>query len=152
MRSSCTTAREQPLLTAAREQPLLATTRESSCAASKDPVQPKEINKIIIIQQVSLPKYNLSNQQFTKFTILQKKLASLFKFYLLIHWPHHMWDLISLIGDQNSAPCIRRESLNHWTTREVSSLFLLIIYKLIVICLQWNHFSIVVLEDFCSLH
>ena len=63
-----------------------------------------------------------------------------------------MWDLISLIRDRNSAPCIRRESLNHWTTREVSNLFLLIIYKLIVICLQWNHFSIVVWEDFCSFH
>ena len=30
-----------------------------------------------------------------------------------------MWDLSSLTGDQTHVPCIARQILNHWTTREV---------------------------------
>ena len=30
-----------------------------------------------------------------------------------------MWDLSSLTRDQTHVPCIGRQILNHWTTREV---------------------------------
>ena len=32
---------------------------------------------------------------------------------------HCMWDLNSLTRDWTHVPCIRRQILNHWTTREV---------------------------------
>ena len=40
-----------------------------------------------------------------------------------------MWDLSSPTKDQTHIPCIGRQSLNHWTTREVPliSLFRLIL-------------------------
>ena len=34
-----------------------------------------------------------------------------------------MWDFTSLIRDQTHTPCIGKQSLNHWTTREVPHLF-----------------------------
>ena len=34
-----------------------------------------------------------------------------------------MWDHSSLTRDRTSTPCIGRQSLNHWTTREVPSNF-----------------------------
>ena len=33
--------------------------------------------------------------------------------------PHGMWNPCSLIRDQTCVPCIARQILNHWTTREV---------------------------------
>ena len=33
--------------------------------------------------------------------------------------PHGMWDLSFLTRDQTCAPCIGRQSHNHWTTQEV---------------------------------
>ena len=36
-----------------------------------------------------------------------------------------MWDLSSQTGDQTGIPCIARQILNHWTTREVPHLPLL---------------------------
>ena len=33
--------------------------------------------------------------------------------------PQGMWDLSSLTRDQTHVPCIERQVLNHWTTREV---------------------------------
>ena len=40
-------------------------------------------------------------------------------FYVLVFWPWDMWDLSSLSRDQTRNPCNGRQSLNHWTTREV---------------------------------
>ena len=37
--------------------------------------------------------------------------------------PHGMWDLSSPTRDQIHVPCIGRQILNHWTTREVPPLF-----------------------------
>ena len=34
-----------------------------------------------------------------------------------------MWDLSFLSRDQTHVPCIGRQILNHWTTREVSVIF-----------------------------
>ena len=33
--------------------------------------------------------------------------------------PHGIWDLSSPVRDRTSIPCIGRQILNHWTTREV---------------------------------
>ena len=40
-------------------------------------------------------------------------------FYVLVFWPRDMWDLSSPTRDQTHTPCIGRQSLHHWTTREV---------------------------------
>lgn len=34
-------------------------------------------------------------------------------------WSHGMWDLNSQTRDQTGVPCMGRQILNHWTTREV---------------------------------
>ena len=34
-------------------------------------------------------------------------------------WPRGMWDLSSLTRDGTHTPCLGRQSLNHWTAREV---------------------------------
>ena len=39
-------------------------------------------------------------------------------FYVLVFWPHGMWDLSSLARDWTLTPCTGRQSLNGWTTRE----------------------------------
>ena len=40
-------------------------------------------------------------------------------FYVLGFWPWGMWDLSFLTRDWTLTPCIERQSLNHWITREV---------------------------------
>ena len=39
--------------------------------------------------------------------------------YVLVFWPRGMWALSSPTRDQTRIPCIGRQSLNHWTAREV---------------------------------
>ena len=43
----------------------------------------------------------------------------LFLFYVLVLWPGGLESLGSMTWDQTCTPCIRRQSLNHWTAREV---------------------------------
>ena len=45
----------------------------------------------------------------------------MFLFFFLVFWPRGIWDLSSLTRDRTHAPCIGRQRLNHWTTREVPS-------------------------------
>ena len=45
-------------------------------------------------------------------------------------WPQVLWDLSSQIRDQTHTPCIGRQSLNHWTAREVP----VSIYWKIILC------------------
>ena len=48
-----------------------------------------------------------------------------FFFFFLVFWffwPQGRWDLSSLTRDQTHTPCIWRQSLNHWTSREVPPL------------------------------
>ena len=53
--------------------------------------------------------------------------ASLFCFYFLATL-HGMWDLSSPPGTETMLfPCCGKQSLNHWTSREISSLFLMCI-------------------------
>ena len=39
--------------------------------------------------------------------------------YVLVFWPQDMWDLSSSTRDQTCTPCFGRQSLNHYTSREV---------------------------------
>ena len=39
--------------------------------------------------------------------------------YVLVFWPTGMWDLSTLTWDQTHTPCLERQGLNHWTTREI---------------------------------
>ena len=45
-----------------------------------------------------------------------------FCFIFLVSWFQAMWDLSSPTRDQTHDPCIGRQSLNHWTTRNYSFL------------------------------
>ena len=48
-----------------------------------------------------------------------------FCFFFLDFWPQGMWDFISSNSDQTWTPCIQRQGVNHWTTREVPQLLFL---------------------------
>ena len=43
--------------------------------------------------------------------------------YVLVVWSWGMWDLSSLTRDRTLSPCVGRQSLNPWTTREVPYTF-----------------------------
>ena len=47
---------------------------------------------------------------------------------LFFYWPWGMWELSSLTRDQTHTPCIGKQNLNHWTTREVPQWPVLIKY------------------------
>ena len=49
--------------------------------------------------------------------------TTLLLFYVLDFWPQGVWDLGSLTRDWTHTPCIGRQRLNHWITREVPSVF-----------------------------
>ena len=49
----------------------------------------------------------------------------LFYVLVLVFVPRGTWALSSLTRDQTCAPCIGKQSFNHWTTREVSQSLLL---------------------------
>ena len=57
-----------------------------------------------------------------------KSLLNLLQYYLCLmfwlFWLGGMWDLSAPTRDWTWAPCIRRWSLNHWTTTEVPQQFL----------------------------
>ena len=44
--------------------------------------------------------------------------------YVLFFWLQGMWDLGSLSRDRTCTPCVGRQCLNHWTTREIPWLVL----------------------------
>ena len=45
-------------------------------------------------------------------------------FYVLVLWPRGMWYLSSPTRDQTHTPRVGRQSLSHWTTGDVCSLFI----------------------------
>ena len=49
---------------------------------------------------------------------------------VLVSWPQGMWDLSSQSRGRTCTPCLGRQCLNHWTTREVPiCLFLVLACK-----------------------
>ena len=59
----------------------------------------------------------------TIFTAFIKFVTILLLFYVLVFWPQGVWDLSSSTRDPTHTPCIGRQSLNHWTAREVPRLY-----------------------------
>ena len=55
----------------------------------------------------------------TIFKVFIEFFTILLLFYVLFFWPQGIWDLSFMIRDQTCTPCIRRRSLNHWTTGKV---------------------------------
>ena len=55
----------------------------------------------------------------TIFKVFIEFATTLLLFHVLVFWSWGMKDLSSLIRDWTHTPCIRWQSLNHWTTREV---------------------------------
>ena len=53
------------------------------------------------------------------FKVFIEFITILLLFYVLIFLATSMWDLSSPTRDQTFIPCARRQSYNHWTTREV---------------------------------
>ena len=59
----------------------------------------------------------------TIFNVFIEFVTMLLLFFVLIVWPRGMWDLSSLTRDRTLTPCIGRQSLDHWTAREVPGFF-----------------------------
>ena len=55
----------------------------------------------------------------TIFKVVIQFITELFLFYIFVFWPRVIWDLSSPTGAEIHTPCVRRQSLNNWTTREV---------------------------------
>ena len=55
----------------------------------------------------------------TIFKVFIRLVTVLLLLYIAVFWLVGMWGPSSPTGDQISAPCIGRQSLNHWPTREV---------------------------------
>ena len=55
----------------------------------------------------------------TNFKVFIEFVTILLLFYVFVFWPWGMWDLSSPTRDWTHTPCIGRQSLNHWTAREV---------------------------------
>ena len=53
------------------------------------------------------------------FKVFIEFVTVLLLFYILVFWLWEMWDLSSQTRDQTHIPCIRRQSLNHWTAKAV---------------------------------
>ena len=73
------------------------------------------------------PSVSLSLFFFWKWTIFKVFNLSQYCFCcvcVLVFWSWGMWDLSSRTRDRTHIPCTGRWSLNHWTSREVSSVSL----------------------------
>ena len=55
----------------------------------------------------------------TIFKVFVEFVTILLLFYVLVFWLRGMWDLSPPTRDRTLTPCIGKQSLNHWTTREV---------------------------------
>ena len=60
----------------------------------------------------------------TIFKVFIESVIILLLSYVLFFWPWSIQDLNCLPRDQTHSPCIRRQSLNHWTAREVPYIWL----------------------------
>ena len=59
------------------------------------------------------------------FKVFMEVVTILLLFCVLVFWPQGMGDLTDLTGGQIHTPCYGRQSLNHWTAKEVKLLFYL---------------------------
>ena len=56
------------------------------------------------------------------FKVFLEFVTILFLGFFFFFWPWGMWDLSSPARDWTCSPCIGRQSLHHWTAREVPKL------------------------------
>ena len=59
----------------------------------------------------------------TIFQVFIEFVKVLLLFYVLVFWPRGTCDRTSLTRDRARTPCMGRQILNHWTTREVPIIF-----------------------------
>ena len=64
-------------------------------------------------------------KMWTAFKVFIEFATVLLLFYVLVFWWQSMWNLRSLTRDQTYTPCIGRQSLNHWTIKEVPPKYIL---------------------------
>ena len=57
------------------------------------------------------------------FKVFIQFVTMLLLLYVLVFWPLGLWDLSSPTRDWTLPSCIERQSLNHWTTRDVPNFF-----------------------------
>ena len=69
----------------------------------------------------------------TIFKVFVEFVTILLLFYVLVFWPLGMWDLSSPARDWTRITCTGRQSLNHWTAREVPTLTFLCQWKYLIV-------------------
>ena len=70
------------------------------------------------IHGVAKSRTQLSDWTELIFIVFIKFVTVLLLFYVLVIWLQCMWDLRFPTGDRTHTPCVGRQSLNHWTTKE----------------------------------
>ena len=65
-------------------------------------------------------------------------------------WSQGMWDLSALTRDEGHAPCIARQSLNHWTAKEIPTLLVLSDMSLCCCCWYCFHIPLESLMELCT--
>ena len=69
-------------------------------------------------------------QRLSKLIVDLQQCVYLFNCFLFLATPCGMWDLSSLTRLQTHIPCVGRQSLNHWTTREVPTVCLYFFFSI----------------------
>ena len=67
------------------------------------------------------------------FKVFIEFVTILLLFYVLVFWLRGMWDLSSPTLGRTRTPCIGRQSLNHWTTREVPGGYSFVVVRRLLI-------------------
>ena len=78
------------------------------------------------------------------FKVFIEFVTVLLLFYVLVFWLRGMWNLSSPTRDRTCTPCIGRQSLNHWTMREVPDLFNVAsrLFSSCCTCFCWTSISV----------
>ena len=108
-------------------------------------------HKLLLLSQISLI---LSTCKFFKkifwcrsfFTVFIKSVTILLLFYVLVFWPWGMWDLSSPTKDWTCTPCIGRQDLHHWTTREILVKWVKVIQLCPTLCDPMDYTVLVILQ------
>ena len=73
----------------------------------------------------------------TIFKVFIEFVTLLLLFYVLVFWLRGMWDLSSPTRGRTHTPYIGRQSLNHWTAREVLDLWGFSVW-ILPVALSWT--------------
>ena len=110
--------------------PLLSTPDKDLCLTGASRVY---FFQIIVLFLLFFFLRFLNVDHFKSFYFICYNIASVFCCLfdlVLVSWPQGMWDLSSQTRGRTCTPCLGRQCLNHWTTREVPiCLFLVLACK-----------------------